>query len=134
MNVHERAELLRTIFEDEIIPLGIEKGKGYGEKEDAFANLRVRGVTGVIIRMEDKVTRLGNLMDELFDLRGSPRVDLNPKKTLDSSDTDDDDPEPTDLSSFLVASRLLSSFEDNLKDVVNYALYALILAREALEK
>lgn len=106
MNVHERAEVMLSIFKNECIPLSIRKGIGYGEKDDAFANLREDGEAGINIRLADKVHRIKNLFK---------RMDMLMSGFPDASSEED-----------------WESWVDNNLDIINYALYNLIMSRERL--
>ena len=64
----EREQVIRDIFEDELLPILRAKGHDYAG-DDAFGNLRDFGWKGIVVRMSDKYHRLKN-----FCLSGSLSV------------------------------------------------------------
>ena len=100
MNIEERAKAMKKIF-NKCLELAERKGKGYGEKDDAFANLRKHGIFGILVRLHDKFARVENLYAKL--------------DTVSLSSEEDDYVD------------MVKSFEDNLLDIINYTAYVLIL-------
>jgi len=62
MTVQEREELIRAIFEDELMPLARAKGHDYSGQGDSLSNLKDFGVLGVCVRIGDKYHRLKNFL------------------------------------------------------------------------
>lgn len=60
MNVIEREQAIRDIFENELIPILRAKGHDYAGDGDTFGNLRDFGWKGIIVRLGDKYHRLKN--------------------------------------------------------------------------
>lgn len=60
MTVQEREEFIRSIFEEELIPLLRAKGHDYSGNEDCMSNLRDFGWKGIVVRIGDKYHRLKN--------------------------------------------------------------------------
>ncbi len=60
MTIQEREECIRSIFEEELIPLLRAKGHDYSGNDDYFSNLRDFGPMGLVVRIGDKYHRLKN--------------------------------------------------------------------------
>lgn len=58
----EREQMIRDIFENELIPLLRAKGHDYAGNEDSFGNLADFGWRGIVARMSDKYHRLKNFV------------------------------------------------------------------------
>ena len=58
MTCKERADLMKFILENELLPLGTAKGRDYSEIQDCFSNFRDFGWKGVVVRMGDKFQRI----------------------------------------------------------------------------
>lgn len=78
MNIVEREQAIRDIFENELIPILRAKGHDYAGDGDTFGNLRDFGWKGIIVRLGDKYHRLKN-----FCLSGHLKIkDENIEDTL----------------------------------------------------
>lgn len=64
MNLEQRNELQRKLFENEIMAISENKGHDYSSSDDAMFNLRLFGIAGIIVRLGDKFFRLKAFYDK----------------------------------------------------------------------
>lgn len=60
MTNSEREQIIREIFENELMPLLQAKGHDYAGEGDSFGNLADFGWKGIVVRISDKYHRLKN--------------------------------------------------------------------------
>ena len=114
MDVKTRTEIMRKIFEGELVPLSEKKGKGYNLLNDSMANLKRAGWPGIVIRLGDKISRLESYVQQYNFLKMKEFIkDEYKEENIDLED---------------------EKLEDTIKDVIIYGFLLLILFRMEMKK